>query len=116
MARLAVLPEQLRLEHAAAVPDDDGWRALVRAPDGLTVVRVAAPETPAAERWAAFWDRDAGHGLDVPGLLLAVVEPLARAGIPVFVSSTFHADVVLVPLARRADATAALAAAGHEVS
>lgn len=116
--RLAVLDGEYRLEHVAgarAVPADDAWHALVRAPDGLTIVRDAGRETPAGDRWAVFWDRDAGHGLDVPGLLLAVIEPLARAGVPVFVTSTFHADVVLVPLARREDAMAALAAAGHDL-
>ena len=117
--RLAVLDGEYRLEHLAdarAVPADDAWVALVRAPDGLTIVRDAEAGTPAADRWAAFWDRDAGHGLDVPGLLLSVIAPLARAGVPVFVTSTFHADVVLVPAARREDAAAALAGAGHEVA
>jgi hypothetical protein len=117
--RLAVLTGEYRLEHVAgtrAVPADDAWYALVRAPDGLTIIRDAAPDTPADERWAAFWDRDGGHGLDVPGLLLSVIAPLAGAGIPVFVTSTFHADIVMVPLARWDDAAAALAAAGHEVA
>lgn len=118
--RLVLLDAEYRLEHVphagAGVPDDDGWLALVRAPDGLTILRAAAPNTPAAERWAAFWDRDAGHGLDVPGLLLSVIAPLAGAGVPVFVTSTFSADLVLVPLARRADAVAALTAHGHDVA
>jgi hypothetical protein len=48
-------------------------------------------------------------------MLGAVVGPLAAAGVPVFVNSTFHSDLVLVPRARRVDAFVALRAAGHEV-
>ena len=56
------------------------------------------------------------HAPDVPGMLVAILAPLADAGIPVMAVSTFHADVVLVPAGRLAEAAAALRAAGHGVA
>jgi hypothetical protein len=76
-------------------------------------VRDASPFAE-VERWVGFYG-DAGHGLDLPGMLAAVVGPLADAGVPVFVASTYHADLVLVPEHRSKDATAALRDAGHRV-
>ncbi|MFD7903662.1 ACT domain-containing protein [Kitasatospora sp. NPDC059747] len=121
--QLAVLPGEFVVEQhgpGAPVPGGD-WLALVRAPEGLTVVRPADAGADAgdagegAERWAAFYGGQTAHGLDVPGMLAALLTPLAAAGIPVFTASTFHADLVLVPVARLAAATAALRAAGHAV-
>ncbi|MFF3114772.1 ACT domain-containing protein [Kitasatospora sp. NPDC057904] len=125
--QLAVLPGEFVVEQhgpGAPVPGGD-WLALVRAPEGLTVVRPADADADAdadaggagegAERWAAFYGGQTAHGLDVPGMLAALLTPLAAAGIPVFTASTFHADLVLVPAARLAAATAALRAAGHAV-
>jgi hypothetical protein len=113
--RLRVVPSQFTLGHVpdAVFPEDDEWIALVRAPEGLTVVREAWGND-AGGRWVGFYD-DRPHDLDVPGMLAAVVGPLADAGVPVFVASTFHADLVLVPLHRQGDATLALKNAGHEV-
>lgn len=45
----------------------------------------------------------------------ALLVPLAEAGVPVFVASTFDADLVFVPAARRDAAIGALRAAGHIV-
>ncbi|MGC8474195.1 MAG: ACT domain-containing protein, partial [Candidatus Dormibacteria bacterium] len=52
---------------------------------------------------------------DMVGVLLALLEPLARAGVPVFVISTFDTDHVLVPSPRLPAAVAALTDAGHRV-
>ncbi len=93
------------------VPDGE-WLALVRGPEGLTVVRPATPDD--ADRWAALFEATP-HGLDVPGMLAAVVGPIAAAGIPVFVTSTHDADLVLVPAGRRADAADALRSSGIAV-
>ncbi|MEV4421850.1 ACT domain-containing protein [Patulibacter sp. NPDC049589] len=95
-------------------PADDDWVTVVRAPDGVTVVRRArAGETP-TEPWRAFHG-EAAHDLDLPGMLLAVIRPLSEAGLPVFVTSTFDADLVLVPADRVEEAAALLADAGHEM-
>jgi hypothetical protein len=113
--RLRLLPGTFvveRLPEGAAA--GDGWVALVRAPDGLTVVRAAGP-CDSGERWAALYGEESGHDLDVPGMLAAIVSPLASAAIPVFVASTFRADLVFVPVERVAASAAALRVAGHHV-
>ena len=114
--RLGVVPSVFAVEHlpVATFPEDDEWIALVRAPEGLTVVRETWP-TGSGERWIGLYGGASAHGLDVPGMLAAVVGPLAQAGIPVFVASTYHADLVLVPEERIEDAVAALEEAGHRV-
>ncbi|MEV4396435.1 ACT domain-containing protein [Nonomuraea sp. NPDC049607] len=95
------------------VPEDD-WLVLVRAPEGLTVVREARG-ADAAEQWIGFYGGATAHGLDIPGMLSAIVKPLAEAAIPVFVASTFHADLVLVPEPRKQQAITVLEEAGHQV-
>ncbi|HET6192304.1 MAG TPA: ACT domain-containing protein [Trebonia sp.] len=54
--------------------------------------------------------------LDVPGMLAALLTPLAAGQIPVFVASTFHADLVLVPATVVPAAIDALQAAGHVIA
>ncbi|MEW2176628.1 ACT domain-containing protein [Streptomyces sp. NPDC005406] len=56
----------------------------------MTVIRFAGGSVPAPDRWIALYDADPDHGLDEPGLLAAVLTPLARAAIPVFTASTYH--------------------------
>lgn len=90
-----------------------GWTALIRGPHGLTVVRPVGSATDG--RWRALYSGDTAHGLDVPGMLSALLGPLAAAGISVFVISTYEADLVLVPEAELGAATDALSAAGHRV-
>lgn len=100
------------LSHAAS-PEDD-WIVLVRAPEGLTVVRTVRP-LDSGERWIGFYGGATAHDLDVPGMLSALVKPLAEAAIPVFVASTSHADLVLVPQQRKHQAVIVLEGAGHQV-
>lgn len=111
---LRLLPGELVVERGGDGPPAGDWIALVRAPDGLTVVRPAAPGETPAEPWRAFHG-EAAHDLDLPGMLLAVIRPLSEAGLPVFVASTFDADLVLVPAARVDDAARLLVDAGHEI-
>jgi hypothetical protein len=134
---------------AATFPGDD-WIALVRAPEGLTVVRRVADglgnggngvsgvgrdgvedggvggegdaddgrgnrsDDEPDDVWRGFYG-DAAHGLDLPGVLLAVIRPLSESGVPIFVASTYDADLVLVPAAQLDRARRLLVAAGHEV-
>ena len=80
---------------------------------GLAVIRQAPPDaTQQDERWIGLYGDDP-HDLDLPGMLASVVGPLGSAGVPVFVASTFHSDLVLVPQTRLTDATTVLRAAGH---
>ncbi|MFC0037405.1 ACT domain-containing protein [Actinomadura rayongensis] len=113
--RLHRVPGRFVVEHLAhaTLPEDDEWIALVRAPEGLTVVREAPPWSE-AEHWTGFYG-DSPHGTDVPGMLAALVGPLAAAGVPVFVASTYHADLVLVPEHRADEAARVLADAGHRL-
>lgn len=94
-------------------PLGDDWLAAVRAPDGVTVVRRAARGEP--EPWAALFSGETAHAPEAPGMLAALLAPLAAAGVPVMVASTFEADVVLVPAARHEAAARALRSAGHVV-
>ena len=76
----------------SAVPDDveaeAGWRALT----------IAGP-----------------LDFSLTGVLASLAAPLAEAGVPIFVLSTFDTDVLLVKDRELATAVASLAAAGHEV-
>jgi hypothetical protein len=49
------------------------------------------------------------------GVVSAIANPLAAAGVPIFVMSTFDTDYILVREARLNDAITALRAADHEV-
>jgi hypothetical protein len=108
------VPSEFLIEHfpQSTFPEDDDWIALVRAPEGLTVVREASPFF-GGERWVGFYGDS--HSLDATGMLAAILAPLADAGISVFAASTYHADLVLVPLHRRPEAVKALEAAGHRI-
>ena len=108
--RLRVLPGTFEIRHEPDADEAVGWLCLVRDADGVTVVRQAVDGEP----WVALRSQVA-HGLDVPGMLAALLVPLASAGVPVFVASTYAADIVLVPRDRQLDAVQALRAAGHEV-
>ena len=119
--QLRFLPDEFVIDQIPAGAVDQGgvaddWLTMVRAPEGLTVVRRSAgADVATRERWSALYSGMSAHGLDVPGMLAAVVGPLADAEVPVFVASTFHADLVLVPVERAGDAAAALRAVGHQV-
>lgn len=104
---LRFLPGRYAIALEPSVPAG-GFLWAVSAPDGVTVVR----ESSAGE-WRALWSGDTAHAPDTPGMLVALLAPLAAAGIPVMACSTLDADVVLVPAGRAADALAALLAAGH---
>jgi len=79
---------------------------------------VAVESVPADIRAEGTWRalRIAGPiPLSAVGILASVTEPLARAGINLFVVSTFDTDYVLVVSDRLEDARFALSDAGHIV-
>lgn len=81
---------------SSAVPADAGERARLR---------VEGP-------WRAF--RVAGQlPFGLVGVVVSLTRPLAEAGIPVFVISTFDTDYVMVKAERVSGARAAVASAGH---
>jgi len=100
------LPSGDEFPHAASTPFSQ---------EGLTVIReVADEESASVQRWAGLYGDDA-HDLDAPGMLAAVIGPLAVDGIPVFVTSTFHSDLVLVPWSQTYQAITILESSGHQV-
>ncbi|GHG16719.1 ACT domain-containing protein [Streptomyces zaomyceticus] len=116
---LRVLNGSFVVEHAEdeAIALAGPWISLVRAPEGLTVVReLRSGETVEdGEAWAALYSGDTAHGLDVPGMLALLLSPLAQGGVPVFVASTYNADLILVPRDRVEDAARVLRAIGHRI-
>ena len=116
---LRIQPGEYVIEHLpqGTVPlSSADWLVLVRAPEGLTIVRrPAVSEEPPGGRWVAFYSGQTAHDLDTPGMLAAVVNPLAQTALSVFVASTYHADLVFVPAERRHEATEILRRAGHVV-
>jgi uncharacterized protein len=104
------------LPQGTVPPSSSDWVALVQAPEGLTIVRhPAGADDRSGGHWTAFYSGQSAHGLDVPGMLAAVIDPLAQAALPVFVASTYHADLVFVPAERRHEAAEILRRAGHVV-
>ncbi|MFD7962856.1 ACT domain-containing protein [Streptomyces zaomyceticus] len=123
---ITATPQHLRVLHGSFVvehAEDEAialarpWISLVRAPEGLTVVReLRSGETVEdGEAWAALYSGDTAHGLDVPGMLALLLSPLAQGGVPVFVASTYNADLILVPRDRVEDAAGVLRAIGHRI-
>jgi hypothetical protein len=116
--RLHLLPGEFVIDHLPGERSapDDSWFSLVRAPEGLTVIRAHDGGRAVGDLWIGLYGGDSAHALDLPGMLAALVGPLAAAEVPVFVASTFHADVLLVPWSRRDEAIRVLRGAGHEVA
>ena len=85
--------------------------AVVFGPDGSTVMR----RDNSADVWSALWNGDEAHDVQATGMLSAIVAPLAAAGVPVWVVSSFDGDLVLVPTDRLDEASGVLQAAGHQV-
>jgi hypothetical protein len=86
--------------------------AVVFGPDGSTVMR---RDDTGADAWSALWNGDEAHDVQATGMLSAIVAPLAAAGVPVWVVSSFDGDLVLVPTDRLDEACEVLQAAGHQV-
>ena len=121
--RLSVLPERLavcRLAPDVAVP---AWAtggslgAITRTAAELSIVcsDATVPADIVAERgWRALM---VAGPLDfgLTGVLAALAVPLAAAGIPIFVISTYDTDYVLVKQTQLVAAVAALTTAGMQI-
>lgn len=108
-----------RLPADAAIPDwadGDGLVSITRADDELSIVcaAVRAPET-ADTGWSAL-RVDTLAALDEPGVVLAAVAPISKAGLGVFVISTHLRDYLLVRTTEIARVRTALAGAGHALN
>ncbi|GIW38534.1 MAG: ACT domain-containing protein [Meiothermus ruber] len=108
------------LEPTAPVPawaEGEGFLSIARAEDELTVVcqqRRVPPGVRAERDWRCL--RLAGpFDFALTGILAAVLNPLAQAGVGIFAVSTYRTDYVLVKAHHLAQALAALSQAGHRV-
>ena len=120
---LTLLPDSLaicRLPAGTALP---AWAR----PGGLTAVTWTSEETsivclaavvPAEVQADAGWRAFKVAGpldFSLTGVLLAIAQPLADAGISIFAVSTYDTDYVLVKEAALPAAVAALTGYGHRV-
>jgi hypothetical protein len=120
--RLRIAPGTLAICRLGALEEVPAWAggpflSVTRTPDELSVVcdQAMVPEAGKAERgWRAL--RVEGP-LDsaLTGVLASLAVPLAAAGVPVCVISTFDTDWLLVRDHQLAAACDALHAAGHAV-
>ena len=108
-----------RLEPGDPIPDWAGgdFLASVRTAEELSLVSESSrvPDSvDASAGWRAL--RVAGTlDLSLTGVLLALLAPLERAGIPIFAISSYDTDYVLVPGDRLDQALNALREAGHRL-
>lgn len=111
---LRVLPGRYVLERLGPDAEPPGdVLAVVRGPDGGAHMR---RQDAAADAWVALWNGDAAHPPDAPGMLAAVVAPLAAGAVPVWVAASFDGDLVLVPADRLDEASELLRRAGHRLT
>jgi len=103
---------------AWASPPAAGICSVTRTASELSIVcdesRVPADVARAERGWRAFRVRGPIPFSEL-GVVAGITAPLAAAGIPVFVISTFDTDYLLVAEARVDSASAALEAVGFEV-
>jgi hypothetical protein len=124
VSSLRVLPGELvvcRLPAdapAPPVPAQAQLFAITRTADELSIVCPVADAPPGAEAQAGWRALRVDGPLDfaLTGILAAIAEPLAQAGISIFAVSTYDTDYVLVPELALAAAVEALRRAGHDVS
>jgi hypothetical protein len=123
---LFVLRERLavcRLAPDAPVPawalgPTSGFRSVTHTPEELSLVCAEehVPASVTAERgWRGL--RVAGPlAFSLTGVLAALAQPLAEAGVPIFTLSTYDTDYVLVKETDLNRALSALRDAGHRIS
>ena len=101
----------------AAMPSPGPFSLLVQAVEETTLV-CPLDHAPAEAEIDAGWRclRIAqSFDFGVPGILASVLDPLAKAGIGIFATSTFSTDYVLVKEQDVDRAVEALQTAGHRV-
>lgn len=121
--RLSLLPERFgvcRFAPETGLPD---WAtagpiySITRMADELSLVclEAAIPDGVQCETGWRMLRLEGPFAFDQIGVLLAVLAPLAQAGVSVFALSTFDTDYVLIKEIRLVQALAALEHAGHIV-
>lgn len=95
--------------------DGPGYVSITRSDDELSIVCLShrIPENVRRDTGWRCLKFQGPFAFDQAGILFAVIEPLSRNGIGVFVVSTFDTDHLLLQEADIARAEHLLAAAGH---
>ena len=113
-----------QLTHSAAIPrwaDGEGFVSISRTADELSVVCRSAriPSEDSEVRSESGWtclQLMGPFAFTLTGILLAVLKPLAEAGIGIFAVSTFDTDYVMVKQIQLAETIKALTSDGHIVN
>ena len=121
--QLRTLPDSyaiVRLHPGSELPEwvDKGpFRSVTRTDNEVSVVcrDHDVPEGESAERGWCVLELLGPLDFSLAGVVAALVDPLARAELPIFVISTFETDYILVRSQGLDDASAALELAGHAV-
>ncbi len=120
--RYSVLPGKFavcRLSPDSAIPEWASGRnvfSITRTTDELSIVSVeelVPPEIQAEKGWACL-QLQGPFPFEMTGVLAAVLNPLAAAGIGIFAISTFDTDYILIKEDSLHTAEAALRQTGHE--
>jgi len=99
------------------LPESEAFSLLVQAVEETTLVcplNQVPSEAETDAGWRCFRIMQS-FDFAVPGILASVLEPLARAGIGIFATSTFSTDYVLVKEQDADRAMEALRTAGHRI-
>lgn len=107
-----------RLDPAGPSPEwapATGFSWIARTPAEVAVVcrAEAVPPGTTSERAWRLLEIQGPFPFTATGILSAVLDPLARAGVGILATSTFDTDYVLVREPQLETAAAALAGAGH---
>ncbi len=120
---LSLLPGRFAVCRLGPDAEPPGWAwsgsfvSITRAPGELSIV-CAEENVPAeipAERGRRLLGVRGPLDFSLAGILAALAEPLAAAGISIFAISTFETDYLLVADAVLAQAIAVLEQAGHTI-
>ena len=123
-SELELLPETFavcRLAPGAPIPQwalaPGSFTTISRTPDELsvTIAQEMVPREVRAERGYRAFKVRGPLAPELIGILLAIAQPLADAGLSIFAVSTYDTDYVLVKALSLAEAIDALRRAGHTV-
>lgn len=105
-------PDTPLAEVASQLPAE-GFAALVRSAESVTAVR-ATRAGDTAVVWRAI-EIAGSFAFSETGVLAAIAQPLAEAGVSIFAVNSYETDFVLVPQDDLERARAAVEAAGHSL-
>ena len=120
---LKILPERMavcRFEPTAALPDwidTSAFYSITRTEEELTLVCCEALVPPGAQcesEWRCFRVQGILDFSEI-GIMFTLTQPLAKAGVSVFVISTYDTDYFLVKEKELPKAIDALTTSGHEI-